>query len=203
MVEWYPKTKKRSTAIAAIVLILNAHTAPAESVLDLVLSNANTNLSQFDQLGSAGNFFSNIAMNEEANGIGLSADGSIQIELDRGLAPLLAETVSGDVISRSYQELTGKLGNLNSLVLGASLNNASSIDLRFSARTQFPDKVGTFDGNSANIRTIAVNTAKNRMQLDGSIAVSGNGYALEVNDVSTNVIGAASGGKIQIEMSLP
>lgn len=203
MVDRCSQKGKISIAIAAVVLLISAKSALADSVLDRILSNASAVDPKVYQSRGATQLFSNIAVNEGRKGNGTSADGSIHIEFERGLTALLAETDSGGVISRSFQKLTGRVGDLTSTVLGASLNKSSSIDLRFASGVRFTDKVETLGGYNLSIQTVGVNAAQNRMQLDGSISVASNGYTVDTKDVSTNVIGASSGGNIQFEVRLP
>lgn len=198
------------TSVWGSLLVLQGIVSPAvadgASVLDRVLSTLDTGALPKKPSKERRTVLLNMAANRAApvDGGGKGIEGSVSVRFDRTNETLLSETVSGLTTSSSHQRMEGRVGDVATIVLGASLDQSASIN-QVEQTLHSEDASALPDASSLPhqpLHILAGNVAMNEANLDGSVSIEANGYGMDVGTLSTSVIGAFGGGSIKIGPSL-
>jgi len=172
------------------------------SVLSNVAANQNTLITDIaDSTNTTDQVFGNI-------------DSSVDVSfLVSTLAILSASNSDGSPVGPdltsaatvSLQEMKGTLGDITTLVLGASLDATASItgganqtlnESSAMAGSAAGGDASALAQTTAQEAVLASNLALSTVDLNSAVSVSADSYALEASAISTSAIGAVGGGSI-------
>ena len=141
-------------------------------------------------------------------------DSSVDVEFLVSSLPILSASnsdgtaVGPDLTTAatvSLQEMKGKLGDITTLVLGASLDATASItgganqtlnESSAMAGSAAGGDASALAQTAAQEAVLASNLALNTVDLNSAVSVSADSYALEASAISTSAIAAVGGGTI-------
>ena len=205
-----------------------AETELSPSVLERLLNNVatavgSTSVGDTDGIASV---LSNVAANQntliteinDGTNVTDQVFGNIDSSVDVGFLvsnlPILAASNSDgspvgadltDASTVSLQEMKGKLGDITTLVLGASLDATASItgganqtlnESSAMAGSAAGGDASALAQTAAQEAVLASNLALNTVDLNSAVSVSADSYALEASAISTSAIAAVGGGTI-------
>lgn len=126
-------------------------------------------------------------------------DGSVVVDFlgDEVLASA-AENVEG-AVTDTFQTMEGTLGDIDATAIGAVLT-AEDTRIEVGAAQAVNDALAgdAFAGSAETVAqaVVAVNAALNTVDVDSSVRLSVEQFALEAGDIATSAIGAVGGGEI-------